>query len=76
MALISKISNELKEKIRMDLEDEVHPDTNNVRIVAWNTVAHRFPPDEFTAGAIAVAKVYTEAYAGSPEHRRRYAAYH
>lgn len=76
MALISKITTELKEKIRADLEDEVHPDANNVKILAWNTVAHRFPETEFTAGAIAVAKAYTEAYAGSPDHRRRYAAYH
>lgn len=76
MALIPKISPELKEKIRMDLEDEVHPDTHNLKELAWNTVKHRFPEDEFTPGAIAVARAYAEFYAGSPDHRRRYAAYH
>ena len=76
MALISKISPELKEKIRMDLEDEVHPDSHSLKELAWNTVKHRFPEDEFTPGAIAVAKAYTESYAGSEEHRRGYASYH
>lgn len=76
MALISKISTELKEKIRYDLEDEVHPDSHNLKELAWNTVKHRFPGDEFTPGAIAVAKAYVEFYAGSPDHRRRYASYH
>lgn len=76
MALISKISPELKEKIRLDLEDEVHPDSAKVKELAWNTVKHRFPETEFTPGAIAVAKAYTESYAGSEEHRRGYASYH
>ena len=76
MALIPKISNELKEKIRLDLEDEVHPDSHKLKELAWNTVKHRFPETEFTPGAIAVAKAYTESYAGSEEHRRGYASYH
>ena len=76
MALISKISAELKEKIRYDLEDEVSPASHKLKELAWNTVKHRFPETEFTPGAIAVAKAYTEFYAGSPDHRRRYAAYH
>ena len=76
MTLTSKITSELKEKIRLDLEDEVHPDSHKLKELAWNTVKYRFPEDEFTPGAIAVAKAYTEFYAGSPDHRRRYAAYH
>ena len=76
MALIPKITSELKEKIRYDLEDEVNPASHHLKELAWNTVKHRFPEDEFTPGAIAVAKAYTEFYAGSPDHRRRYAAYH
>ena len=76
MTLTSKITSELKEKIRYDLEDEVHPDSHKLKELAWNTVKHRFPEDEFTPGAIAVAKAYTESYAGSADHRRRYASYH
>ena len=76
MALLPKISSELKEKIRYDLEDDVPPETHNLKELAWETVKHRFPETQFTPGAIAVAKAYTEAYAGSPDHRRRYASYH
>lgn len=76
MALTSKITSELKEKIRYDLEDEVNPASHHLKELAWNTVKHRFPETEFTPGAIAVAKAYTESYAGSEEHRRGYASYH
>ena len=73
-AKVSRISEDHKKAIRMDLEDEVAPTMSKER--AWNQVKHRFPEDEFTPRAIQDAKTYAEEYHGSAQHKSNYAAYH